>query len=147
MRPPDTGEARRRLQVQHYRDLSQQIADCFSSKRPIPSSADRPSFRSPARSGLSSIPSWSAQPSLTFPIDPGLDPSAYEISPRETRIAQPRALADHNRIRVLSMAGVASVRYAVERAVSQPPLISNESPLDRSSVSTPGAGFSVRRHL
>jgi hypothetical protein len=48
---------------------------------------------------------------------------------------------------VLSMAGVASVRYAVEHTATQPPLTISESPLDHSRVATPEAGFSLGRLL
>jgi hypothetical protein len=99
-------------------------------------------------STLSSVPPfspWLSQPAtLTFSTGPTFDPPSFEVPAAAPPRARP--VADHNKLRPISMAGTTSVRYVVEGTEIRAPSIKQESPLDQSRVATPAAGFSVRRN-
>jgi hypothetical protein len=77
-------------------------------------------------------------------VPPPFDPCAFEVAAARVA-ARARPAADYSRVKVLSLAGTASVRDAIERGSWQPPIISGSSPMELSKVATPAAGFSVRR--
>jgi len=56
-----------------------------------------------------------------------------------------RPVGERDQVRAVSRTGITSVQRSIEQAQIIPPMISTESPMDHSQVTTPAAEFSMRK--
>jgi hypothetical protein len=110
-----------------------------------PMTAPRSAAPSALSQSLPPMSAWAAQPALTFSVSPPFDPGSFDISAGPRLMSRSRPVAEYNRVRAVALGGAASVKSALAQGVWEPPIITATSPMQLSKVTTPAAGFSVRR--